>query len=536
MTRIHLVGFHVAPQLLGLHAAAVRTAHPEATVTRLSVVASPGATGQAPARVVRQDADLLLFRAPAQFGILSGAYAWFVAQLRERYGSLAHAVSVDLHGPGIDENDVTIVVGWSAGGAFVREMCGEELPPERWGLVSCDGSYGELVRPGLAAEASVRPWVEFARRGGVLAANATHLDYVETLPQPYASTRTVLHQVVAELEDDRGTWQLVTLTHADHVRACRDDGPPLTAWVATQCLEALGRASCTATSSPATEPPEPTLREGARGPAVIAVQRIVAVAQDGVWGPLTTHAVLAWRAAHGLPSGAWWDAQCQAVADSEPQLYQVRGADVSRAQGDGAANAWDRWGVDFGFARSSSGVTVDPTFAGNWHGMSQLVVRGAYHYVNGRSVDDQLDAIMRAMLPLTHPEDMPVALDIEPWDPQSRVTPDWIAAMASGIPVELARRLRDIGCNVGVYTGAWAIDAVPGLTAALLALDPWWWIADGSGAAIAAWRPTHLPRGVPLERVLFWQRGRFAAAGEPLPIDEDRWRGSLDALRSFARG
>jgi hypothetical protein len=45
-----------------------------------------------------------------------------------------------------------------------------------------------------------------------------------------------------------------------------------------------------------------------------------------------------------------------------------------------------------------------------------------------------------------------------------------------------------------------------------------------------------LPRGIPLEAVRFWQRGRRGAFGEPLPVDDDEFLGTVEELRVFARG
>jgi len=46
--------------------------------------------------------------------------------------------------------------------------------------------------------------------------------------------------------------------------------------------------------------PPAVLRTGSTGEAVRAVQRVVGVTADGVYGPRTTAAVVAWQAAHGL--------------------------------------------------------------------------------------------------------------------------------------------------------------------------------------------------------------------------------------------
>lgn len=493
---VHVIGPHVLPANMVRHIAAVKRALPGARVTGRSVLESKSR----PAAFGAQPVPVTTFDAPDNLGQFSGAYQWLAESMRARDPRLPMLVRSEL-GPGDGSDpDITLVAGWSAGGAFVRELARENLGPA-WGLVCLDGSYARLgaTGPGSAHPDDVASWVHHADLAAtglaVLAMGATSLDYVERLPAgAYASTRTVLSAVRHALEGLRAIGQgdvtraglrLDQHESADHVAAVTGWGVELSAWAAATCVRLLGLAT--------TEPP-PT--EPAPTPVVVA------------------------------PAG------------------RPRGIDVSRAQGPGEQNMWDRWdegkdAISFGAARCSSGVIVDPTFAGNWHCMreAELEAEIAYHYVNGRPAEQQLDAIAAAGVALLNA----TALDIEPWDPAGRVTPDWVAAMAAdrcAVPLTLYDRLGDMtGRPPLVYSARWAIDCVPGLTAALVARGAEWWIADASAAARAAGHPVlGLPKGVTLDMVRIWQRGTRLAEGEPAPVDDDVWLGSLDSLRAWARG
>jgi Meckel syndrome type 1 protein len=51
------------------------------------------------------------------------------------------------------------------------------------------------------------------------------------------------------------------------------------------------------------------LRRGAKGPTVAQIQRVLGVAADGIFGPITAHAVGAFQAANGLPRNGKVDAR-----------------------------------------------------------------------------------------------------------------------------------------------------------------------------------------------------------------------------------
>lgn len=72
-----------------------------------------------------------------------------------------------------------------------------------------------------------------------------------------------------------------------------------------------------------------TVRRGDTGGAVAAVQRIVGVTADGVFGPLTERAVRRWQAIHSLVSDGIWG----------PKSWRAAGFEVSAPPGDPRAPA-----------------------------------------------------------------------------------------------------------------------------------------------------------------------------------------------------
>lgn len=130
-------------------------------------------------------------------------------------------------------------------------------------------------------------------------------------------------------------------------------------------------------------------RQGAKGPAVRAIQRAVGVGADGVWGPATTAAVKVWQSSHGLePDGVAGPLTLAKLADLDP-----RGIDVSHWQGpiDWAAVAAS--GVRFAWCKAGQGNGgTDPTFERNVKGCNANgILVGAYHFaVPDRRPDDAL--------------------------------------------------------------------------------------------------------------------------------------------------
>lgn len=585
MTHLHLIGFHVAQPYFDAMGAAMTRACPDLRVTGTSIVHGQG--GASYEALIRE----------ARTWTVSGS-AW--NGLLSRYD--AHPTPPDAYG----------IVCFSAGYGAARELLRVEGAPNDVALCAfLDSIYGTMGPDGEPVEAELKLWSKLAREavagGRVVLIGTSDIDYVEHLPpgQRYLSTGHMARAIGATCGAQvapvayASTISIATAAPSTTVRSARRPNDPThelelggllvqlhdtvpgvgaeeheaavlpTGWGVKMMARGAGllhsvlggsrgpattggSADMTAVESvsPVAGPaPASELLPGARGPDVVAMQRVLGCTPDGIWGPLTTAALARWQSANGLPVRAVWGAAERAVAERVGPAVVVRGVDVSRLQGPGELNDWGKWGVSFGAARCSSGGTVDDAFAGNAKRMraAELIAEISYHYANGRPAQAQMAAIVAA-----HTRHGPrgmgmdlfgaalyqrlIAIDIEPWSDNAH-DPAWIAAMSSGVCEELVRRLQALGARVGIYSAKWALDCIPGLAARLHALGVWWWIADASGAALAAGHPVlGLPAAVPLEAVRFWQMGLRDAFGEPKPIDDDRWLGTEAELRAFARG
>lgn len=208
-----------------------------------------------------------------------------------------------------------------------------------------------------------------------------------------------------------------------------------------------------------------------------------------------------------------------------PRGQTVRGVDVSYHQGRVDWPAARAGGVAFGFARVSDGSTfVDPEFAANYQGMKQNgVVRGTYQYF--RPAEDpvaQADVLIREIRAQGGilPGDLPPALDIETTDGVPSATLQQRALVWLG-RVEAAFKRTPL-----IYTspGFWQeLDADPAFARYPLWVAHWDTSCPTMPGAWSQWR--------------FWQDSDGgSAAGISGAVDTDRFDGTMDELRAFARG
>jgi lysozyme len=201
-----------------------------------------------------------------------------------------------------------------------------------------------------------------------------------------------------------------------------------------------------------------------------------------------------------------------------PGRATVRGIDVSKWQGEVNWRAVRGAGVRFAFVRVSDGTTVlDPMFARNWKGARAAgVVRGAYQYFRPEEDPiEQADLLLAHMGPL-RAGDLPPALDVE--------------VSGEVAPAELVRRagrwIERVHAATGVkpiiYTSAlhWATLAANSRRFRRHAL----WVAHHDvkcPVTPSGWRGW-----------TFHQHSKQAViAGIRGPVDENRFRGTLRALR-----
>jgi lysozyme len=210
-------------------------------------------------------------------------------------------------------------------------------------------------------------------------------------------------------------------------------------------------------------------------------------------------------------AGEPWRARC-------PARTIVRGIDVSKWQGQVDWRAVRAAGIRFAFVRVSDGTTIlDPTFAQNWPAARAAgVMRGAYQYFRPEEDPiEQADRLLATMGPL-RAGDLPPALDLE--------------VSGNTAPAELVRRVgrwiervhRATGVRPIVYTTARHWAALAGNSRRFRSHALW-----------VAHHDVQCP-----DTPSVWHRWTFhqlsqraRIAGIAGPVDENRFHGSLRALR-----
>ena len=213
----------------------------------------------------------------------------------------------------------------------------------------------------------------------------------------------------------------------------------------------------------------------------------------------------------GAPRGGPWRPRC-------PGRSAVRGIDVSKWQGRVDWRAVRAAGIRFAFVRVSDGTTVqDASFAQNWRGARAAgVVRGAYQYFRPEEDPiEQADLLLTTMGPL-RAGDLPPALDLE--------------VSGSVAPADLVRRVGRwiervhgaTGVRPIIYTSARHWAALTGNSRRFRSHALWVAHYDvqcaDTPSSWSGWT--------------FHQISKKArVAGIAGPVDENRFRGSLRALR-----
>jgi len=203
----------------------------------------------------------------------------------------------------------------------------------------------------------------------------------------------------------------------------------------------------------------------------------------------------------------------------------VVGIDVSHFQHDIDWAAAAASGIGFAFIKATEGVrTVDPQFHANWQAAKNAgLLRGAYHFFHPAfPVVEQAELLLRTVGSL-EPGDLPPALDLETPDAWTGIAVTDRTALALNWLETIEQRL---GVMPIVYLSpAFAIEVLGSATT--LARFPVWFAhhTDAAAPQIAA----------PWDSWTFWQySGNGQAAGVTLPVDLDRFNGSLDDLRKLA--
>jgi lysozyme len=202
----------------------------------------------------------------------------------------------------------------------------------------------------------------------------------------------------------------------------------------------------------------------------------------------------------------------------------VAGIDVSHFQRvvDWAAVAAS--GVQFCFIKATEGAgNIDPRFVQNWKGAGDAgLIRGAYHFFHPAApASAQADSFLRIVSSL-EAGDLPPALDLE-------VPSAWTGiAAADRVPLAidwLDAVEKRLGVTPIVYLSpAFATEILANAPA--LARFPVWLAhyTDASAPTIAK----------PWNSWNFWQYSREGKTpGVTLPVDLDRFNGSLDDLKAL---
>jgi len=203
----------------------------------------------------------------------------------------------------------------------------------------------------------------------------------------------------------------------------------------------------------------------------------------------------------------------------------VAGIDVSHFQREIDWAAVAASGIGFGFIKATEGVgTLDRQFHANWAAAKDAgLLRGAYHFFHPTSpAAAQADWFLRTVGRL-EPGDLPPALDLE-------VPGAWAGIAASDRANLVLAWLETVEQRFGVtpivyLSPAFAIEVLD--SAPALARFPIWFAHHTHAEA------PHI--AAPWESWNFWQySGNGQAAGVTLPVDLDRFNGSLDDLRQLA--
>jgi lysozyme len=201
-----------------------------------------------------------------------------------------------------------------------------------------------------------------------------------------------------------------------------------------------------------------------------------------------------------------------------PGRATVRGIDVSKWQGDVDWKAVRRAGVRFAYVRVSDGTTVlDQTFGRNWREARRAgLLRGAYQYFRPEEDPIEQADLLLATMGAPRAGDLPPALDVEV---SGNVTPRELVRRVSRW---VARVRRATGLKPIVYTSArdWILLAGNSRRFSSHGL----WIAHHDADC------PNTPTG--WRAWTFHQHSKQGTiAGITGPVDENRFRGTLKALR-----
>jgi len=203
----------------------------------------------------------------------------------------------------------------------------------------------------------------------------------------------------------------------------------------------------------------------------------------------------------------------------------VAGIDVSHFQREVDWAAVAASDVRFCFIKATEGAgNVDPRFVQNWRGAGDAgLVRGAYHFFHpaGGDAAAQADSFIRTV-GLLKPGDLPPVLDLE-------VPAAWTgiaAADRAPLAIQWLETVENrLGAKPIVYLSpAFAIEILA--NAPSLARFPVW---------LAHYTNAGAPNVIkPWNSWTFWQYTREGKTpGVTLPVDLDRFNGSLDELKAL---
>jgi lysozyme len=202
----------------------------------------------------------------------------------------------------------------------------------------------------------------------------------------------------------------------------------------------------------------------------------------------------------------------------------LAGIDVSHFQRTVDWTAVAASDVKFCFIKATEGTAgIDPRFTENWKGAADAgLVRGAYHFFHPTlPAAPQAERFIRIIGALA-PGDLPPALDLEVPDAWSGIAPADRAPLA---PQWLDIVESRLGATPIVYLSpAFAIEILANAPA--FARFPVWIAHHTSAAAPMITKPWN--------SWTFWQyAGDGKTPGVMLPVDLDRFNGSLDDLKAL---